>query len=180
MAAALGMTWRNLRYTIDADPELPILTRGGEGIAYRFRAAAVFKHLIAKCNDAIAQRDERALRMARITGIRLPAPVAGVHVSSETLTASELKIAGETLLVVHKLKLLQGAYVEAPRLTAFLIDYHSQFQQRALSLLGKIDPAGQWPVAVRQAVDDTMRTLLVNLQADMERFLSGIRDTPAR
>lgn len=40
---------------------------------------------------------------------------------------------------------MQKRYVGADRTSALLAEYHGQFQSNVLGLVGKVDPAGQWP-----------------------------------
>jgi hypothetical protein len=184
MATALDMTQRNLKLTIDADPDFPIVSRGGEGVAWQLDAGAVFKHMIAKCQAVIAERKARLKRMNRLTSFRgsspplpdaagLPQPAAE---GGETpLAPQDLKQLGEAQMTAHKLKMLQGQFMPVAETTAFLLDYHSEMQAKTLGILGKIDPAGQWPPEVRKMVNEEMRNTLVGLQTSMDTFLTRYR-----
>jgi hypothetical protein len=173
MAKVCQMTWRNLILTINKEPTFPIERRGSEGIAWVFDAAKVLKHLIARCESALAERNAKASRMARLSG--QPADYGNQparDTGDEPLAPSELKMLFESQMVSHRLKEAQKKFMPKDATLAFLMDYHSQMQTETLGLLGKIDPAGQWPADVRKAVEDTMRSLLLNLQANMERFIA--------
>ena len=176
MAAALSMTPRNLMLTIAQDPDLPIQKRGAQGRAYEFDAAAVIAHMIAKCEAALSERQSRAARVKRLSGHQGAAATPGVPSDGdELLSVGDLRDINDLQLSVHKRKLQQGHFVVKDTVTAFMADYHAMFQDGVLGLLGKIDPAGQLPADVRLKVEDSMRTLLVNQQARMDRFLNGIR-----
>ena len=188
MAGALGMTWRNLRLTIDDDADLPVMARGGEGIAWQFNAVAVLDYMIAKCEAFLADRAERAGKMQRLSGLHLTSendkPVkrrrrAVEPVVAAVITPSEARDIAQSQLTAHKLKEMQGLLVVAEPMRRFMADYHTTLQTETLGLLGKIDPAGQLPAQVRLQVEDSMRTLLVNLQGRMERFLAGYSDRRA-
>lgn len=188
MAAALGMTWRNLRLTIDDDAALPVMARGGEGIAWQFNAVAVLDYMIGKCEALLAERVERAGKLERLSGLQLntkaDAPAKRRRgkvepVAQAPITASEARDIGQAQLTAHKLKEMQGKLVVAEPMRRFLADYHSTMQGETLGLLGKIDPGGQLPAAVRLNIEDSMRTLLVNLQSRMDRFLAGYSDRSA-
>jgi hypothetical protein len=190
MAPLLGMSWRNLTKTIDADPDFPVLTRGGEGVPWQFNAVAVIDHLIAKCEAALAERTARAGKMERLSGLRLQSsddkPAKGRRRAAAApppadapMSSTELREIGQAQLTAHKLKELQGKLVVADPMKRFLADYHSTMQGETLGLLGKIDPGGQLPPAVRLNIEDSMRTLLVNLQSRMDRFLAGYSDRSA-
>lgn len=183
MAAVLGMTQNNLMQTLAADAEFPVEFKGGEGIPYRFKASAVLDHMIAKCEAAIAERQTRDARVQRLSGLATvrPAdgPAPGQGGAPEALSPGDLRTIGEAQMIAHKLKLAQGQLVEAAPFVAFMLDYHSQMQAQTLFLLGKIDPAGQWPAGVRASVEEGMRTLLVQLQEKMDRFVTQYRDRRA-
>ena len=190
MAAALGMTWRNLRLTIDDDNALPVMARGGEGIAWQFNAVAVLDYMIAKCEALLADRAKRATKMERLSGLKLQdssdKPVKGKRRAAAApppveapMSSTELREIGQAQLTAHKLQELQGKLVVAEPMRRFLADYHSTMQGETLGLLGKIDPGGQLPAAVRLNIEDSMRTLLVNLQGRMDRFLAGYSDRSA-
>ncbi len=170
MAKACGFTNRNLKLTIDSDPDFPILARGGEGVPYQFDAVAVLDHLIAKCNAVLGDRRKRAAKMARLAGV--PELESAAIDDEEPLTAHEVKAAVDAMMSTHKMRQQQGRYLLRDASVAFFTDYHGQLQSETLGLLGKIDPAGEWSPLVRQKVEDAMRTLLVDLQAKMERFIA--------
>lgn len=188
MAQACGMTPRNLKLTIDADDTFPILSRGGEGIGYQYGVVAALDHMIAKCEAMLADRAERAGKLERLSGLQLNAKSEAPAkrrrgkvepVAQAPITASEARDIGQAQLTAHKLKEMQGKLVVADPMRRFLGDYHTALQTETLGLLGKIDPAGQLPAQVRLQVEDSMRTLLVNLQERMERFLAGYSDRRA-
>ena len=190
MAGALGMTWRNLRLTIDDDADLPVVARGGEGIAWQFNAVAVLDHMIAKCEAMLADRAKRATKLERLSGLRLQdsdaKPAKGRRRAATApppieapMSSTELREIGQAQLTAHKLKEMQGKLVVADPMRRFLADYHTTMQAETLGLLGKIDPGGQLPAPVRLNIEDSMRTLLVNLQGRMERFLAGYSDRSA-
>jgi hypothetical protein len=180
MAKVAQMTWRNMKLTIDKDADFPIDFRGGPGIAWVFDAAKVLKHLIVQCEKAIADRGIKAARMARLSGQPAEYADQGPADSGEApLAPNELKLLFDSQMVSHKLKEAQKKFMPRDATLAFLMDYHSQMQTETLGLLGKIDPAGQWPADVRKAVEDTMRSLLLNLQANMERFTAAHRASAA-
>lgn len=178
MAKILGMTPRNLKITINGDPDLPILSRGAEGIAYQFNVIAVLDHLIARCLTAIGIRNKQAARMARLSGVDVS---LDLDASTDTapLTTSEIRELGQGQITAQKLKMMQMQFVRADGLASFLDTYHGHFQSNTLGLMGKIDPAGQLPAATRLLVEDGMRNLLVELQNMMDRFLDGL-NVPAR
>lgn len=174
MARIAQMTWVNLKRIINSDPAFPVISRGSEGIAWSFDVAKTLKYMVAACEAVLAERNKRAARMARLSGL---APDYGDAMAGEgqALTPGEITQLGNGQMTAHKLKMAQGQLMPRADTLAFLQDYHSQFQGEALGMLGKIDPAGQWPADVRRGVEDAMRTLLVNLQANMERFLDSNR-----
>jgi len=179
MAAALKMTWRNLKLIIDADDAFPIIRRGGEGVPWRMSAIAVLEHLITGCESALAARGQRQARIDRLSGA--PAVKATKRGKAQTtteeppLSIDDMRKLGDVQMNAHKLKMMQGRYVVADANAAMLSDYHRSLQSNVLGLVGKIDPAGQWPAAVRLAVEDGMRTLLVDLQGMMVRYLESQR-----
>jgi hypothetical protein len=176
MAAAVAMTWRGLKKSIDADPDFPIQRRGGEGVPYQFSAIAALDHMIARCEAAVAERRARQDKVDRLSGAPRDEAVEPAKIDDDTpLSVSELRSLGEAQMTAHKLKLLQNRYVDRDKNAAVLADYHSHLQSNVLGLVGKVDPAGQWPAAVRLAVEDGMRNLLVELQALMTRHLESQR-----
>lgn len=167
MAKAAGMTWRNMKLTIDRDADFPIRFRGGEGVAWQFDALAVIRHLIASCESKIADGRAKMTRLALLTGIAAEPPESG---EAPAMSANELKQATDAMLAVHKLKLARGEYLQKAEAMAFFVDLMSSFQADVLHMVGKIDPAGQWPAEQRKAVEDQMRTLLVGVQDRVNRF----------
>lgn len=187
-AHACGMTPRNLKLTIDSDESFPVQSRGGEGIGYQYHVITALDYMIAKCEALLADRAERAGKLERLSGLRLTTaddkPVkrrrrAVEPVAEAPLSSAEIREIGQAQLTAHKLKEMQGLLVVAEPMRRFMADYHTTLQTETLGLLGKIDPAGQLPAQVRLQVEDSMRTLLVNLQGRMERFLAGYSDRRA-
>lgn len=180
MAKALGMTERNLTLTIISDPDFPVMSRGGEGVAWQLDAAAVFGHLISICNATLAERETRAARMQRLSGYQPPAPVAGLPATDDgPLSIQDLKQLGDAQMTVHRLKEAQKHFMPREAVMNWLMNYHSKFQSNALALLSKVDPAGQWPADVRRVVEDALRTILLEQQDDMTRFAAAHRVTTA-
>ncbi len=177
LSKAIGMTQRHMMNLIAADPGWPIKSRGAEGLAYTFDVQAVLKHLIAKCEVVLKDRRGRAARMARLSGLATPMPAADPQTleQPESLTAGDLKTIGEAQMLAHKLKMMQGQYVRADEMQATLTGFCSDFQTDVLGLLGKIDPAGQWPATIRMQVEDGLRTVLMTAMESMERRLTAGR-----
>lgn len=179
MASALDMTARNLKLTINADDDFPIISRGGEGVAWQFAPAAVFEHMIAKCEAALAERSNRSDRINRLSGLMPERSEAAETKQSNDLTPSELKHLGDAMMTAHKLKLARRELMPRAEALAFFVDLMSQMQSDTLGLLGKIDPAGQLPAETRLAVEDGMRTLLVTLQDRTAKFIEKHRAAAA-
>jgi hypothetical protein len=179
LANALGMTARNLKLTINADENFPVVSRGGEGVAWVFDAGAVFDHLISKCEAAIAERSNRSDRINRLSGLMGDKPAPTLAGASGDLTPGELKQLGESMMTAHKLKMARRELMPKAEALAFFVDLMSQMQSDTLGLLGKIDPAGQLPAETRLAVEDGMRTLLVNLQDRTAKFIEKHRAAAA-
>jgi len=173
MAKVVGVSSRGLKKAIGDDPNVPMLQRGSEGVPYRFNVRATLDYLIAKHVAAQNRRKAQAVRLQRLSGVGGKAAVAAIEESDEGLSIADLRTVGQITMDQHRLRLQQGRYVVADDTLAFLDDYHSHLQSETLGLLSKIDPAGQWDAQVRLSVEGAMRTLLVNLQGRMERFVAS-------
>lgn len=168
LAKALGFSWRHVKNMIDADAEFPIEVRGAEGAAWTFDLCAVLDHLIARDTALVALNDERAARMAKLTG----AAAVLDDQSRPRLSMDEMRQAANTVVALDKMKRQQGHYVLAEPARRFFQDYHQHFQTEALGVLSRIDPAGQLLPAIRESIETDMRNLLVDLQERQERFLT--------
>lgn len=170
MCKALGWTWRHMkRDMIDQDASFPVLRRGAEGHAWLFDVPAVLDYLIARDEAAIAERAQRAEQMARLSGIGLKAVSESDRPGG--LSIDELRVATQALVTVTRMKREQGELVPAEPVRLFFQDYHQHIQQEILGLLSRIDGPGQLPAGIRQAIEDDMRNLLVDLQKRMDNFV---------
>ena len=180
MAKAAGMTWRNLQLIIDKDPKFPVKHRGAEGVAWQYEAQQTIDHMIAQCRAALGELRSRAERMSRLTGFATEAAGSTVDFDDEPVTAGELQMLGNAQMAAHRLKLAQKALIPAETVRASYMAYHAQMQAETLGIVAHLDPAGQWPADLRRAVEDRMRTILVELQDRMTAFLNGSgAQTPA-
>lgn len=178
MAKALDMTARNLKLTIDSDPELPVASRGGQGVAWALDAHAVMDHMIAKCRAALSERSVRDERIGRLTGLQAEAAQDQQARGGSSLSPHEMKQIADAQMTAHRLKREQGRYMLADEVTSFLNEYHSQIQGDVIAMVSRIDPSGQIPLEHRRKMEEASRTMLVELQGKLVQFLA-VRRVPS-
>lgn len=181
MAKIAGMSWRNLKLTIDADDAFPVLTRGAEGKPWSFDAAAVLEHLIATAERALAERAARDERIQRMTGLPESGHGASAVEPAGSIAASarDLKALGEAQMIAHKLKIQQGEYLPRAATVALLNDLMSTMQTETLAAAARIDPAGRLDPATRTQIDEELRTVLTTVQGKLVAWLDKHATEPA-
>ena len=189
LARATGATWRIVERWILADDAFPLVQRGGMGTPWQFDLAKSLDHLISRARTLQAGRGARQAEVARRSGFEVaggvtpsppvdngPGVAAGLAVDRRS-DAMALKSMAEAKMTTHRLKVMQGEYLRTDLVVALLGDIMTTMQTETLAISAKLDPAGQWPVDLRQNVEDELRTTLVNvrdrLDAAMARWSSN-------
>lgn len=156
MAKIAGMTWRNLKFQIEADPDWPCLMRGSEGVAYQFDPRKVLDHMVRRLQAKLNERTTRNRRIAEMAGF-------DPDLADTGLSIDELRQLDALQVSVQRRKIEQRTYVPLGEFEAVLADVFSTMQAETLSLVGRLDPSGRWPAPVRADVKDELRSLLVRL-----------------
>lgn len=173
MAAIAGITWKAMKPQVEADPKWPVQRKGSEGVAYLFAPVKVLEHMIAGLEAKLAQREERAARIARMSGV-------AVAPAQASLDVRELKAIDDLQTSVQRRKIEQGFYVKRADHEATVADIFSTMQAETLATVSRLDPAGRWPATVRVEVADAMRTLLVRLHDKIGAKLKPDDSGPTR
>lgn len=153
-AAALGITERQMKNRIDADPDMPIKVRGHEGLSYQFAAAVLVEYEIGKAKAQKAERESRMERLRELTGLETP-DVAG------DLTLQEMREIDRIQTASQRRKIEQGRYVPREDHQRIVGDLLSTFQSETLGLISRIDAAGKLAPDVREMVEEDLRDMLV-------------------
>lgn len=165
MAAVAGMTWRNMKPQVEADPKWPTVRRGSEGVAWQFNGRDVLGHMIGKLEVEQKERDARSARVAAMAGI--PAEVARSGISvADLVKIDQLQTSAQ------RRKIEQREYVRRIEAENVITGIFTTMQSETLSLVAKLDPAGRWPASVRSEISDELRTLLVKLRDQVEGWLT--------
>lgn len=171
MAGIVGMTWRNLLKThIEPDAKFPIRKRGAEGVAWEFQVVGVLKHMLKKARERVAASEERARRIARLTGLNMPDgdnEVVGIHDISKVVDITMRAMA---------LKKEQGAYVPASEVRLYLTGYNRTARDTILGIGKAIDPIGALPPEVTEAIDNSLRELASELESRLQEFTGKWRE----
>ncbi len=169
LAAALGMTWRNVKVTyIDPDPKFPIKTVGAEGKAYAFVLPVVLKYLIRKLSDERAEIEERQARKADRLGIAIP----------DELSGASIEIIGRHIdlsLKVQKEKRQQQGEVDPDDAAMFLAGLFQTIRDEIMGAAPVADPTAALPPEVRARIDDHMRDLCLAVEARIGAFIEEYR-----
>ena len=175
LASMLGVSPNHLMdKLIKSDPDVPILKGGSEGVAYQFDAVTVLEYLNSRMLAKELDQRAKASRIAELTGTQ-----AALGKSANDAGQYDLGIMGVADLTklldfnvkLQRMQIEQGQLVWASEVSDFLITYNSTVQAAILGVEQKIDPLGQLPVDVRQDLHDELRSLLVDVQDKVERFL---------
>ena len=171
MAGIVGMTWRNLLKThIEPDAKFPIRKRGAEGVAWEFQVVAVLNHMLDKARDRIAASEERAKRLARLTGFEVPEAESGGH------TVADIGRLIDANMKAQKAKEEQRRYVPVEKVRMFLSGYNRRARDTLLGQRQKIDPLGTLPPEIAEAIEENMRSLAVTLQDELAGFVEEYRE----
>lgn len=170
MSDITGMTWRNLLKThIEPDTRFPIRKRGAEGVPWEFEVVRVLKHMVKRAQERMAVNEERAKKLARLTGFDVPEAEASGSVS-------DLSKLIDANLRAQKAKEEQRRYIPAEKMRMFLSGYNRRARDTLLGQRQKIDPLGTLPPEIAEAIEDNMRNLAVALQEELEDFVEEFRE----
>jgi hypothetical protein len=165
MAGVAGMTWRNMKPMVEADANWPVLRRGSEGVAWQFEGRAVLDHMIAALEVAQRERDARAARVAKMTGITVEQAQSG-------LSVSDLAKIDQLQTSAQRRKIEQREWVRRDEAESVITGVFTTIQSETLATVSRLDAAGRWPANVRAEVADEMRSYLVRLHDQVAGWLT--------
>lgn len=183
MAQALGMTLAGFKKLMARDPEVPVISRGAEGVPYEFDAAKVLDHLIASARATVRGRERRRAGVLRLAGLGpagsalSPADAGGQQAGSGTAardTFEEARALEKLIDVRAKLRVemeRHGQLLERGLVSNFLWRWLSSLQSEVLAIEGRIDKANRMEPATRRAVKDELAKILVGMRARLEEFI---------
>lgn len=175
MSQICQMTWANLRKKVEADPAFPVASRGSEGIAWSFDAAAVLDHLIAQARKTVAARQMRHGILAKVVsapGVSAPEEPDAEAVSSDLVQHSRaIKSFADATMAMERAKAQQGQYVEAAKVSELLNDMMATMQAEVLSIGSRLDPAGRMSPDDRAYIEQELRRVLSETQTKMLNWL---------
>lgn len=175
MAKIAGMTWRNLKLTIDKDERFPVRVRGAEGKPWSFDAVAVLEHLIATAERTLAERAARDERIQRMTGLPESGHGASAVEPAGSIAASarDMKALAEAQMITHRLKIQQGEYLPRAATVTLLNDLMITMQAETLAAAARVDPAGRLLPETRAALDEELRNVLTTVQGKLVAWLDA-------
>lgn len=179
MATIAGMTWRNLKMIIDADPKLPIEQRGDQGVPWQFNARKVLDYMIGSAKAAQRSREARRAEVNRLAGLGATAgsPLNGGDANGSGSAAEMLQEARAiSALVDAQAKLRhekqkQGSLVDRAVVRSLITEMLTTMQTESLAVTAKIDAAGQWDQGLRVQVDEEVRNVLTTVRDKLEQRL---------
>lgn len=171
MAAHVQMTWANLKKMLVKDADIPVLSRGAEGVPWRFDVAATLDYLIAKAEREAAEIAARKHRLEELSGVTVPSP-DGSASPSVASNAREIRNLAEAQMAIFKMAQQQRLYVPRDAVAKLLNDLMSMFRDEVLAAEARIDPTGQLPANVRVLLRDEVRTLLTAVRDRVDEFLA--------
>jgi hypothetical protein len=174
LAQIVGMSWRStLKPMVDEDPNFPCLMRGSEGVAYKFDALKAIDYIIKVLAAKLKERTTRIAAMAEMAGFDPQLAEAG-------MSLDELRTLDALQVSMQRRKIEQRNYVPLAEFEATIADIFSTIQAELLSTAGRLDPSGRWPAAVRNAVREEMRSVLVRTHDKLGKRLNPNAATAPR
>lgn len=184
MARVAGMTWRNMREIVAADPDFPIVSRGGPGLPYVFNGVAVLEYMIAGARAVQAKRaatEDRATFLAGIVSSPSDESPSGASRSGGPGVAARemlehVRTWDKIIDVRAKLRaemVAAGDLVRRKDVDDFLWRWLSGLQSSVLAIEQRIDKANLLEPAVRRAVKDELNATLVTMRADLEKEIAA-------
>jgi hypothetical protein len=153
MAAAAGMTWRQMKPLIDNDRAWPIKQRGYEGVAWQFEPRKVIDHMIRQDRAKLAESVKRRDRLTAMAGVEVE--------KGSDYSLSELREIDRLQESAHRRKIEQNKYMLREEVETLFANYAATVQTELLAIPSVKDPAGQWPPEIRLGVVDGIRDGLV-------------------
>lgn len=179
LAKIVGISWRILRRRIEDDAEFPVLERGADGKKWLFDTAVALDRLIATTKALKEQRRRRGAEGARLSGMAGVRPSRKVKAEPEpelpenaadlAQNARALKALAETQMLVQRLKMQQRELITRREHEEKFEVYSSAVQTGVLAVASKVDPASQFPAELREAIEDHLRTVLVQARTEAEK-----------
>lgn len=165
MAEIVGMTWRNLRDTyIEPDSAFPIVARGAEGQAWEFHVRSVLTHMLKRAEERVAANRRLADERAGLLNFTVPE-------EEEALGFAEIsRLADLTYRMLDEQKSM-GLYVSAERHRMIVGGLLMKVRDSLQGAVGRIDPAGKLPPAVREAIKHELTTIMLGCNRDARAFL---------
>ncbi|QZP06809.1 hypothetical protein [Caenibius sp. WL] len=177
MAKFLGVSWPVLRGwcdEVEGFEQSGAFERGANGIEYTFRPRKTVDHLLKHFKtlaDTAAARSRRTKRI--IAGAALDAV-------PDDYSIDEMNKMFALSMRVQESRERQGQLVEAGSLLEMLRRVFSEMQQAALRAVQEHDPTGQWPVEVRENVENVSRSILLAQERAAQRCLRNMNGGAAR
>ncbi|MEA3044564.1 MAG: hypothetical protein QOH47_2402 [Sphingomonadales bacterium] len=178
MARVAGMTWRNMREIVAADPDFPVEKRGSEGVEYVFSGVATLDYMIAQARAVQADRGRRTDRASYLAGLGGDAaahspPTAdgvGPGIAARELRESALAIKdfADARAKMRAERQKNGELLERSEVEGLLWALMTAMQAETMGITSKIDQAGQWEPAFRLQVEDALADVLVRVRARLE------------
>lgn len=171
MAQLLGFSWVTLREWVDDHPQLEqpgLMIRGGQGVNWEFKPAAFIKALIGVFTAEAEQRREHNREVQRKVGLKLPE-------AESAASYSETKGLVDLTLTVVAATERQGGYTETGRVTAFIEGYNQRVVNGILGVKTQVDPNGNLPPQVREAMDGYLRSVATGVHELASKFIEECR-----
>lgn len=171
MAQLLGFSWVTLREWVDDHPQLEqpkLMVRGGQGVNWEFKPVAFTTALIKIFKAEAEQRREHNRSFQRKAGLKLPE-------AESAASFEEAKGLVQLTLTVVAATERQGGYTETEKVTAFLEGYNQQVVNGILGVKTQVDPNGNLPPHLREAVDGYLRSVATGVHELASKFIEEHR-----
>jgi len=177
MAELLGVSWDVLRGWCNDIPgfeRAKCFTRGQQGIEWEFKPLKTTRFLISHFEKVIEDGERKVRReIAAATGGRMKAP-EGVH-SIDDLT-KVLRLSVEVRAEQER----RAELVEAQKVVDILGRVFTEMQAAGLRAAQQLDPNGRWPPETRAAVDEAVRSVMVEQQRQAQDCLKELNGSSAQ
>lgn len=171
MAELCGVSWNTLKGWCDEYPDIEAkgaATRGGNGIEWEFdprKTVAVLLQIMRKIRDGQAKKSRT---LATAAGITLAA-------EDEAPSLQETKDLVNLTLTVVSATEKQGGYTPTGDMLDFLDGYNRVVVEGIMGVRTRVDPNGNLPPHIREAVDNHLRAVATEVHGEAMRFIGNRR-----
>jgi hypothetical protein len=147
--------------------------RGDRGLEWAFQPVATVLFLLRHFE---AERERAAQQSRRVREIVGGDDLAG---APDEMSLDEIAKMIRLNTELQQSKLRDGALIDAAKAAGSFTAFCSAVQQAVLRSAQEQDPAGEWPVEMREKFEDATRTILLRVQRAAQDCVSQLRNGSA-